>query len=192
MYLCHEYQMICKIFILVMNRRFVIVTLSSLLTFALLACSSDMNDVNTNEAKDNLVQADTTHVALMSFFSKTLPVDTRSECFFTDVEDNKDTCTIINCQDEFRLVYKGNEPLPPIDFSNHSLIIGKLYATAGVYVKSQSLELSNTQACLSLNLEYSSDAALSVMLNCYYWGLYEKISNTHITVKKYYHGTEWD
>ena len=150
-------------------------------------CSSDVD----NSENTIVVNPEDISRSVSFFFEKALPKEAESEVFFTDVPKNKDTCLIINNEDELMSAYHGDEELPKIDFTNYSLVIGKLYVTAGLYVKEQTVQY-DAPTTLSLFLEQEADAALTVMVNRYYWGVYPKLPTKNIVIKKYYNGTEWN
>ena len=154
---------------------------------AFIECSSDVD----NSENTIVVNPEDISRSVSFFFEKALPKEAESEVFFTDVPKNKDTCLIINNEDELMSAYHGDEELPKIDFTNYSLVIGKLYVTAGLYVKEQTVQY-DAPTTLSLFLEQEADAALTVMVNHYYWGVYPKLPTKNIIIKKYYNGTEWN
>ena len=135
----------------------------------LMGCGDDSNSPSPEEV-DAMVE---------SFFGEALPM------FFTETEYDVDTCFVINSVKELQSACGTTHNLPPIDFSSNTLIVGKLYETAGDYVKSQSLQYEDDHAVLLLVLGKTENAIAS-MANRYYWGLYPKLKTNSITVKKYY------
>ena len=125
------------------------------------------------------------------FFNFALPKDDYSEEFFIGVPIEKDTCMVIDNIDELRNAYHGERELPEIDFSNHSLIIGKLYVTAGYYVNEQAVQ-NDAPVTLTLFLDAKSDAAITMMTNCYYWGIYPKLSSKNIFIQTFFYNDEQD
>ena len=92
---------------------------------AFIGCSADA-DVDNSE-NTIVVSPEDVGNSVSVFFEEALPKDAESKVFFTDVPKDKDFCMVIDNEDELMSAYHGDEELPKIDFSNYSLVIGKLF-----------------------------------------------------------------
>ena len=166
-----------------------ILTLGLFLLAALLptGCSSDDEQVpETPEAEANIKKilpfsADNLDSSLVSFFNEALPPISilPTESFFTAEAHDADVCYLINNKTEFQEAYKGNKPLPEIDFENYTLIIGMLYQGSNYHLDEQYIEEDDNGKQLVLIL--GSHSALAEMIYIHYWGIYPKVNSHSIT-----------
>ena len=122
--------------------------------------------------------------SILSFFNKELPQNRyeNSKGFFTSIAEDQEDCIIINSEEEFQNAYNGDYALPTIDFQHYTLILGKLYEDASYLFQGQYLTKEGNG--YSLVLCFRRESAVADMLPFYYWGIYPRINNGNVTVKK--------
>lgn len=98
-------------------------------------------------------------------------------------EDNP--CIVINNEEDFNEVYTGDLNLPTIDFSKYTLMIGKIYLTAGTFIDNMSIKQTNSsEATLFINcIIDTKEAHTCYMLWKYYWTLFPKFDASEINVE---------
>ena len=119
-----------------------------------------------------------------SFFEAELPAMSQSTGFFISEDRYKDVCYMINDDSDLSKHYTGNRELPAIDFSRHTLVIGKVTMPVSFYyVLNQDLSVSGTSAQINLFASLiSKDGYWPAFSTLYFWGLYPKFSAENITV----------
>ncbi len=113
--------------------------------------------------------------------------------FFTNTVWYKDTCCIVNSQEELARNYTGSEQLPAIDFSSVTLIIGKAYVTSGnFYVYDQRIIGPDANQSITLHLVFKDDRmGHQANASLFYWGFYPKFEAKEIKVIKENNNYEW-
>lgn len=113
--------------------------------------------------------------------------------FFTNTVWYKDTCCIVNSQEDLARNYTGSEQLPYIDFSNVTLIIGKAYVTSGnFYVYDQRIIGPDENQSVTLHLVFKDDRmGHQAHASLFYWGFYPKFETKEIKVIKENNDYEW-
>lgn len=112
------------------------------------------------------------------FFASELPLMRKYYDFETPFEwkgeIHANTCKLINSMEEFRAFYYGEEPLPQIDFSNQTLIIG--WQEFGTMDGLEKLELQKDAKGYTLNIYTFRHKGLHVVDMCWlgYWGIFPK------------------
>ena len=84
---------------------------------------------------------------------------------------------VINSEQELRDIYKGEKPLPLLDFEQNTLIIGqKLMPGASFHLESVELRVYDDSNVLAI---YTREPPYlySTLYNLYFWGLFPKIEN---------------
>ena len=158
-----------------MKKVFCIVTV---ITCSLCLASCDKEDNGVFVIPDESVIEEWTDEKAQQFFNHGTKL---YESFFTIEQYDKDVCYIINSMEELRAVYKGTEDLPEIDFTDRTLVVGKVVAgTSGYYVASKELKNVGNDVNISVHLELYYDpldpnyASFEVLTDCFYWGVYPK------------------
>jgi len=124
------------------------------------------------------------------FFNWALPVCTQCTCFFPDIiEENQDSCILINNTYGFQQICACINDLPPgidfpkIDFEKYTLVVGKKRTAAFIHFVDQKIIENNT---LTLIVQkYSSDGP---QWDCvkYHWGIYPKLPDKQFYVEYKY------
>ena len=171
-----------------MNNKKMLVSMLSLLAMIAIVFIGCSNDDEVTPMPESVVPV-ICNESISVFFEQYLPKDGHSEVFFTDVPENEETCMVIDNKDELRSAYNGDKELPEIDFSKYSLVIGKLYVAAGLYVKEQAMQY-DSPTTLSIFLETDERGYIAIMMDIYYWGVYPKLPSKNLIIRKYYHGKE--
>ena len=155
--------------------------------FLLTACSNDdeneIQPVDENANKTFPVAEDKLEPSIVTFFNEALPNHANYnpvEIFFTSEADETDAYSLINNEQELQAAYKGDKALPKVDFEKYTLIIGRLY-NGGVTVEQQYLTKEKEENVLVLHLRHEPVVAL--MFYTYYWGIYPKMTNDHVTIQ---------
>ena len=101
-------------------------------------------------------------------------------------EGNKDSCLIINSQEEFQAVYKGSSPLPEVDFSNNSIFLCRTSVPEGSYkIYKASLSDHGENYILDLGLvHYTSGISTCMVIPVFYWKLMPKMENKEVVIDK--------
>lgn len=132
------------------------------------ACSSD-DDIIPEEKE-----------ILSDFFEKSFPIEKEGEGTkvknvpFSGFDNQENVCVVINSYEEFKSVYQGNEPLPEVDFSKNSLVIGRAWLNVGKKYQKLTVEQADHYTFITLRFTNLSDAAFAVMTYYYYWDLIPK------------------
>ena len=149
------------------------------LTATLAACSSDEDD-NIPAEKESIED----------FFKKTLPQEQEGsgtdvkDVPFTGFDKQENVCVVINSYDELKTIYQGNNPLPEVDFSKYSLIIGRAWINVGYKFKNLTISEDNKgNSVVTLHFTVLYDATLAMVTYYYYWVLCPKFSPTQLDVK---------
>lgn len=117
---------------------------------------------------------------LSDFFEKSFPIEKEGEGTkvknvpFSGFDNQENVCVVINSYEEFKSVYQGKEPLPEVDFSKNSLVIGRAWLNVGKKYQKLTVEQADHYTFITLRFTNLSDAALAVMTYYYYWDLIPK------------------
>lgn len=115
-------------------------------------------------------------------YSKPKPFD-----FKKNLGNEEKPCLVINNEDDFKEAYTGDLSLPSIDFSKYTLILGKIYLTAGTFIDSMGIrQTSPSKATLFINclIDTSPDVGyLGVEYWEYYWNLFPKYHASEMNVE---------
>lgn len=106
--------------------------------------------------------------------------------FFEQGEWDDKSCLMINSRQEFQDAYMGTKELPDVDFSNYTLIIGRVWGNDTSY-KLNSVLLTDMTENYELEtkmLHYVDRLALLTAVIIYYWRLYPKLEKKDIIVKR--------
>ena len=157
------------------------------------ACSSD--DEIDNESPDvlnNLTPIDKgdSFAAISDFFKTAFNEESKPFDFGNNLGNEENPCVIINNEEEFEEVYTGESSLPTIDFSKYTLIIGKVFLSAGTFIDNMNINhINRAKATLSINCIIDSKGAyIGTIGYVYYWNLFPKFHASIINVevsKKY-------
>ena len=104
-----------------------------------------------------------------------------SNGFFGDKRN--DTCIVVSSREEFTYLYRGDHPLPEVDFSKNSLIIGQSKVEQGGYfVEKQVLIKKNNEYQLDLYIRQGEGYHDQWITIVRYWGIYPKLQKKKITI----------
>ena len=157
------------------------------------ACNSD-DGISTRSSDDNVtlipIEEGDGFAAISDFFKMTFATEEIKEKAF-DFKNNLcndgiNACILINNEEEFKSVYMGDSPLPAIDFSKYSLIIGKVYISAGTFIDNMSIrQVNNTKSILTLNYMIDTKGCyVGIVYYEYYWSLFPKFNASEVVVEK--------
>lgn len=127
---------------------------------------------------------------ISDFFKKTFDTDEIRQKPFNFknnlCNDEKKTCLVINSQEEFEEAYTGDTPLPTIDFSKYSLIIGKVYIDAGTFIDNMSIkQINNSRSVLTINYIIDTKGCyIALAYYKYYWKLFPKFHTSEIVIEE--------
>ena len=147
----------------------VMISVCLLLPVGLTACSSDDENVIPEEKG-----------IIADFFAKTFPKEQEGagtdvkEVPFSGFDNQENVCIVINSYDELKSVYQGKEQLPEVDFSKHSLVIGRAWLNVGKKYQDLMVEQKDSYTFITLRFTNLSDAASTVMSYYYFWDLVPK------------------
>ena len=163
---------------------------------AMTACSNsdELNiDSTDNNNKDDTkvlipVKDSFGYSAISDFFYSELGSDEtnpKSFIFKNNLSDDENPCIVINSKEEFEEEYTGDSPLPNIDFSNYTLIIGRITLSAGTFIDDMNIRIENNKrAAIAINCIIDSKGTYTAnMLYCYYWNLFPKFLVSEIVVE---------
>ena len=163
---------------------------------AMTACSNsdEMNfDSTDNNNKDDTrvlipVKDSYGYSAISDFFYSELGSDEtnpKSFVFKNNLSDDENPCIVINSKEEFEEEYTGDSPLPNIDFSNYTLIIGKIMLNAGTFIDDMNIRIENNKmATIAINCIIDSKGTYTANeLYYYYWNLFPKFLVSEIMVE---------
>ena len=158
------------------------------------ACSSDDDDdpktpedptetvISRNDGKIIPVPGDKSNFDdLYDFFNKELPLTSWGENNSAFLLDNSETCYFINSYDDLKAIYTGKEQMPSIDFKSYTLIIGQKLSN-NVYQNLDKQSFYERDGVTYLDLYFSGDIVLPMLVYFNYWGLYPKMSKRDINV----------
>lgn len=152
------------------------------ISMAITSCSSDDEE----ETLDVFVPETNISEEIKSFFEAELPFANISEGFFTSENHDSEICQIINDDAELKKFYTGNRMLPSIDFSRHTLVIGKVrMENSYYYIKKQDVSVFKNSAVVNLFVSpISKEGHWPAFSTLYFWGLYPKFSVENISINK--------
>ena len=164
------------------------VDIAVLSSFALCNCSSDDEAPSVTKSQELLPDTLVRFSRSDSIFKELLPSDgSQSRLFYFGVVESSDTILFINSKAEFLSACPDMENLPDIDFDRSTLVVGKIYATAGTKVDIRHITRSEAETVVTLGVGTTTQAVFAVMGNYYYWGLFQKFRPTNISVVKQYY-----
>lgn len=103
-----------------------------------------------------------------------------------NLSSEENSCIIINSKEDFEKVYTGKLSLPTIDFSQYTLIIGKVYFSfAGTFIDNMSIrQTDSTKATLYINCIIDTKGAYTAdEIWKYYWTLFPKFHASEINIE---------
>ena len=155
-------------------------------------CSSDDDETITRYSDDNIslipIEEGEVFAAVSDFFRITSGSDEiKQEAFdFKNdlCHDGKNSCLLINNGEEFKEAYMGDSPLPSIDFSKYSLIVGRVYISAGTFIDNMSIrQINNSKSILAINYCVDTKGCYIGILHYeYYWSLFPKFHASEIEI----------
>ena len=94
--------------------------------------------------------------------------------------DNDHKCIIVNSMEELATIYCGTDPLPEIDFTTTSVILGRAFASNGY--KFRYIEVNNEEDETSVTLHFKQREGMwtSDIIFYYFWALCPKFSPKEI------------
>ena len=183
--------------------RIIVLLLGLLILAGLTSCSSSDDEYVAKVVVDEEDDNDPDVIAtfrkskadkdVADFFASELPISyqmKKGKPFNWNVKlnagaDESDTCIIINDQSDFSLLYRGEKPLPQIDFNSQTLIIGWKPSDSVSDIEKLVLRKENVGYSLDLcALRYTEYAYLVETFTSYtcFWGVFPKQTEAPIAV----------
>ena len=183
--------------------RIIVLLLGLLILAGLTSCSSSDDEYVAKVVVDEEDDNDPDVIAtfrkskadkdVADFFASELPISyqmKKGKPFNWNVKlnagaDESDTCIIINDQSDFSLLYRGEKPLPQIDFKSQTLIIGWKPSDSVSDIEKLVLRKENVGYSLDLcALRYTEYAYLVETFTSYtcFWGVFPKQTEAPIAV----------
>ena len=150
------------------------------ISMAMTACSSDEDSISAERE------------SLAEFFKKTFPQEKDGEgtndtnILFAGFNEQENVCEVINSYDELKSSYQGKEPLPEVDFSKYSLVIGRAWLNVGYKFKKLTVAKGKGNTVITLHFTVLSNSVFTIMTYYYYWALCPKFTPQNLTTKIYY------
>ena len=159
--------------------------MSVLLSLGLFSACSSSDELDTNVLVP--VKDCYGYSAISDFFYSELESGEHPRSFVlnNNLSDDENPCIIINNKEEFEEEYTGDSPLPNIDFSNYTLIIGRITLSAGTFIDDMNIRIENNKrAAIAINCIIDSKGAYTANeLYYYYWNLFPKFLVSEIVVE---------
>lgn len=169
--------------------------MSVLLSLGLFSACSSSDELNLDSTDNN--NKDDTNVlvpvkdcygysAISDFFYSELESGEHPRSFVlnNNLSDDENPCIAINNKEEFEKAYTGDSPLPNIDFSNYTLIIGKIELNANIKIDNMSIRINNKKAAIDINCIIDNKGTyIAIIDDHYYWNLFPKFFVSEITVE---------
>lgn len=117
------------------------------------------------------------------FFENALPAFGSGEkpLIAFDTEEGN-SCLVLNDKESLGSIYEGTMELPPIDFSNYSLVLGIIRVPDSSFkLESQEIVVYENHNELILHLSNSS-SSYPAFFDMYFWALYPKINGEVTTI----------
>jgi hypothetical protein len=163
------------------------------------ACSSDDGDNATDDSFGgdsegteivlNPIEEGDGLDAITDFFRKEFGKDEDEKPFDfkNNLSNEENPCIAINNEEDFKEAYTGDFNLPAIDFSKYTLIIGKIYLSAGKFIDNMSIKQTNpAKTTLYINCIIDTTPGggyIGIMYWGYYWKLFPKFNASKINVE---------
>lgn len=106
--------------------------------------------------------------------------------FFEHGDYDKEICLMINSRQEFQQAYMGSKPLPDVDFSKYTLLIGRTWGNDGSFSLGE-ITLKNKNSYYELQtklLHHVGGFATQAIIDIYFWRLYPKLEKKDIVMKR--------
>jgi len=170
------------------NLKFVLGVMLTLVMFS--ACSNDDESENSS-SNDVLVLSPVNEgdfiVTFSDFFKNSFATDRNNPFNFGKSISNEENspCIILNSKRDLEQAYTGDLDLPNIDFSQYTLIIGKIPVSAGTFIDNMVIrKISTKRAALAISCIIDNKGAyIAAMVNAYYWKLFPKFQTSRIEVE---------
>ena len=173
---------------------FILGMLLSLGMFWACSNSDEIENESSNDLGDLIPVEEGDDFAAISDFFKTefglegfayedkMPFDLKN-----NLSNEENPCFVINNEEDFQDAYTGDLNLPTIDFSKYTLIIGKIFLSAGTFIDNMSIRQTNpAKATLFISCIIDTTpgtAYLGIIHWYYYWKLFPKFDASEINVK---------
>ena len=125
---------------------------------------------------------------IQSFFASELPHHCHSAANYSTLWGNNDsrndTCAVINSAEQFRSLYHGTKPLPDIDFSTHTLVVGwqEIDMPVSDITRVELRKTPDAHALYVFTVRYATDSFFAVVVPLYYWAIFPKMDVSTIKV----------
>ena len=137
------------------------VVIAVLLSFVLFACRRDDDAPSATKSQELLPDTLVRLSRSDSIFKELLPSDgSQSRLFYFGVVESSDTILFINSKAELLAACPDMENLPDIDFDRSTLVVGKIYATAGTKVDIRHITQSQAETVVTLCVGTTTQAVL--------------------------------
>ena len=161
--------------------------MSVLLSLGLFSACSSSDELNLDSTNVLVPVKDCYgYSAISDFFYSELESGEHPRSFVlnNNLSDDENPCIAINNKEEFEKAYTGDSPLPNIDFSNYTLIIGKIELNANIKIDNMSIRINNKKAAIDINCIIDNKGTyIAIIDDHYYWNLFPKFFVSEITVE---------
>lgn len=174
---------------------FILGMLLSLGMFCACSNSDEIENESPNDLGDLIpVEEGEDFDAISEFFQTEIGPDGYGSCMTynekpfnlkNNLRKDENPCIVINNEEDFKEAYTGDLSLPAIDFSKYTLIIGKVFLSAGTFIDNMSIrQTDSTKATLYINcIQDTKGCYIGIMYYEYYWKLYPKFYASKINVE---------
>ena len=176
---------------------FILGMLLSLGMFCACSNSDEIENESPNDLGDLIpVEEGEDFDAISEFFQTEIGPDGYGSCMTynekpfnlkNNLRKDENPCIVINNEEDFKEAYTGDLSLPAIDFSNYTLIIGKIFLPAGEFIDNMSIKQTNpVKATLSINCIIDTNPNVGYIGRIYwnyYWKLFPKFHASEISVE---------
>lgn len=109
-----------------------------------------------------------------------------SKTFFEQGNWDDESFLVINSQKDFQQAYMGRKELPEVDFDKYTLIIGRTWGSDSSF-RLESVVLRDTGKAYELETKiqhFTDIGSFGAIVTMYYWGLYPKLQQKEMSVKR--------
>ena len=154
-------------------------------TLLLLTMASCQKDENDSENGGGITRTEDSGAFIDSASVNLKPILSGS-CYSTEFgpHELRDTCFQVNNSEAIEPKCFGDQEIPEIDFEKQTLLVGKVWAPClGCMLEEQSVNV--TDDFVIVNLVISEPiTALTELEAIYFWGIYDKLPDEKIVLKK--------
>jgi hypothetical protein len=146
-----------------------------------ISCGGSSEDEGLVSGADGVIVETLANQEVEAFFGVELNFLAGTKHFFPETHES--LCYMVNSREELENLYSGQQKLPDIDFSKHTLIIGQQRMPSTPYnVRSIQLRKTGSKYVLLLEVERSEWVA-GAFYDMGYWKLFQKVDKGPLEVK---------